>query len=80
MTILNLILGQNSLEYALSEAELALFIANIGRYKESIFIAENALNKIEKIEGKESVLYAATADKISKYYSLLGGLIAPYIF
>ena len=72
LLILEHLSGQFSLEYAICEAELALYIANTGQYKESIFLAENALKKIEKIEGKKSTLYAITADKLSTYYSLLG--------
>ena len=72
LLILEYILGQNSIEYAIGEAELALYIANIGQYKESIVLAESALKKIEKIEGKESALYAITAEKLSTYNSLLG--------
>ncbi|MDO4994663.1 MAG: tetratricopeptide repeat protein, partial [Bacteroidales bacterium] len=71
LLILEHILGKDSLEYAISEGELALYIANTGQYKESIILAQNALYKIEKIEGKESVLYAITAEKLSIYYSLL---------
>lgn len=72
LLILKYILGQDSIEYAIGEAELALYIANTGQYKESIILAESALKKIEKIEGKESILYAITAEKLSTYNSLLG--------
>lgn len=71
LLILKYILGQDSIEYALGEAELALYISNIGQYKESVILAESALKKIEKIEGKESTLYAITAEKLSAYNSLL---------
>lgn len=71
LLILEHILGQDSLEYAIGETELAFYIANTGQYKESIILAGNALSKIEKIEGKKSALYAITADKLSTYYSLL---------
>ena len=72
LLILEFILGQDSIEYAIGEAELALYIANTGQYKESIILAESALKKIEKIEGKESMLFAITAEKLSTYNSLLG--------
>lgn len=42
LLILENILGQDSIEYAIDEAELALYMANTGQYKESILLAESA--------------------------------------
>ena len=73
LKVLNALQEMDSLQYAIFQAELALFYSKVKKYNNAINIALDAIQIMDKFNGQVSELAKIeTEDRLSEYYGLIG--------
>lgn len=73
LKVLNALQEMDSLQYAIFQAELALFYSKVKKYNNAISIALDAIQILDKFNGQVSELAKIeTEDRLSNYYGLIG--------